>query len=169
MVFRFTPSQDLEMMRELIRQKPFAAKRGATLEVWDNVAAALSTALQQKVKVKQIRDRLNLLKARLKANEQASFLTSGVEESLDAINIQSHYSDVDGKEREYVELVRLHIETKAAEKLSKEKKEEFHIFPSNWYGQLVYHHAKCLNGCSSSSLASNNLRYTHKLHKYAQL
>ncbi|KAG3247933.1 hypothetical protein PI124_g7398 [Phytophthora idaei] len=84
-------------MRELIRQKPFAAKRGATLEVWDNVAAALSTALQQKVKVKQIRDRLNLLKARLKANEQAPFLASGVEESLDAVSIQSHYSDVDGK------------------------------------------------------------------------
>ncbi|KAF1788363.1 hypothetical protein GQ600_16571 [Phytophthora cactorum] len=97
MVVRFTPSQDLEMMRELIRQKPFVAKRGATLEVWDNVAAALSTALQQKVTAKQIRDRLNLLKARLKANEQASFLASGVEESLDAVNIQSHYSDVDGK------------------------------------------------------------------------
>ncbi|KAF1787543.1 hypothetical protein GQ600_7401 [Phytophthora cactorum] len=123
MVFRFTPSQDLEMMRELIRQKPFAAKRGAMLG-GDNVAAALSTALQQKVKVKQIRDRLNLLKARLKANEQASFLASGVEESLDAVNIQSHYSDVDGKVREYVELERLHIGTKAAEKLSKEKKEE---------------------------------------------
>ncbi|KAG3099736.1 hypothetical protein PI124_g15088 [Phytophthora idaei] len=100
MVFRFTPSQDLEMMRELIRQKPFAAKRGATLEVWDNVAAALSTALQQKVKVKQIRDRLDLLKARLKASEQASFLASGVEESLDAVNIQSHYSNVDGKKKE---------------------------------------------------------------------
>ncbi|KAG3078952.1 hypothetical protein PC121_g7114 [Phytophthora cactorum] len=100
MVFRFTPSQDLEMMRKLIRQKPFAAKRGATLEVWDNVAAALSTALQQKMKVKQIRDRLNLLKARLKANEQASFLASDVEESLDAVNIQSHYSDVDGKKKE---------------------------------------------------------------------
>ncbi|KAG2950169.1 hypothetical protein PC116_g9731 [Phytophthora cactorum] len=85
------------MMRELIRQKPFEAKRGATLEVWDNVAAALSTALQQKVKVKQIRDRLNLLKARLKANEQAPFSASGVEESLDAVSIQSHYSDVDGK------------------------------------------------------------------------
>ncbi|KAG3196338.1 hypothetical protein PC128_g7708 [Phytophthora cactorum] len=110
------------MMRELIRQKPFEAKRGATLEVWDNVAAALSTALQQKVKVKQIRDRLNLLKARLKANEQAPFSASGVEESLDAVSIQSHYSDVDGKVREYVELERLHIETKAAENLSKEKK-----------------------------------------------
>ncbi|KAF1775021.1 hypothetical protein GQ600_14788 [Phytophthora cactorum] len=82
MVFRFTPSQDLEMMRELIRQKPFAAKRGAS-------SSGLSTALQQKVKVKQIRDRLNLLKARLKANEQASFLASGVEESLDAVNIQT--------------------------------------------------------------------------------
>ncbi|KAG3232858.1 hypothetical protein PI124_g22065 [Phytophthora idaei] len=81
-------------------------------------------ALQQKVKVKQIRDRLNLLKARLKANEQASFLARVVEESLDAVNIQSHYSDVDGKVREHVELERLHTETKAAEKLSKEKKEE---------------------------------------------
>ncbi|KAG2895168.1 hypothetical protein PC117_g23306 [Phytophthora cactorum] len=88
MVFRFTPSQDLEMMRELIRQKPFAAKRGAM------------------VKVKQIRDRLNLLKARLKANEQASFLASGVEESLDAVNIQSHYSDLDGKKKKEEDLAK---------------------------------------------------------------
>ncbi|KAG2992716.1 hypothetical protein PC118_g4408 [Phytophthora cactorum] len=93
-------------MRELIRQKPFEAKRGATLEVWDNVAAALSTALQQKVKVKQIRDRLNLLKARLKANEQAPFSASGVEESLDAVSIQSHYSDVDGKKKKEEDLAK---------------------------------------------------------------
>ncbi|KAG2922589.1 hypothetical protein PC114_g5189 [Phytophthora cactorum] len=94
-------------MRELIRQKPFEAKRGATLEVWDNVAAALSTALQQKVKVKQIRDRLNLLKARLKANEQAPFSASGVEESLDAVSIQSHYSDVDGKRKTWPSVQRV--------------------------------------------------------------
>ncbi|KAF1788101.1 hypothetical protein GQ600_18712 [Phytophthora cactorum] len=103
MVFRFTPSQDLEMMRELIRQKPFAAKRGA----------------MQKVKVKQIRDRLNLLKARLKANEQASFLASGVEESLDAVNIQSHYSDLDGKVRDdFIS------EQKPLKSFPKKKKEE---------------------------------------------
>ncbi|KAG6955717.1 hypothetical protein JG687_00011028 [Phytophthora cactorum] len=35
MVFRFTPTQDCGMMRELIRLKPFAAERGTALDVWD--------------------------------------------------------------------------------------------------------------------------------------
>ncbi|KAE9214157.1 hypothetical protein PF004_g15120 [Phytophthora fragariae] len=124
MVFRFTSLQDCEMLRELIRQKPFAAKRGATLDVWDNIAAALSSALKTPVKVKQIRDRLNLLKARFKATEQTSAVASGVEESLQAVNVQSHYSDADGLVREYMALERLHHDAKAAAKLSKEQKEE---------------------------------------------
>ncbi|KAF4138462.1 hypothetical protein GN958_ATG05680 [Phytophthora infestans] len=82
MVFRFMPTQDLEMVRELIRQKLFATKCGPTLEVWDNVAEAILRALNQKVKVKQNLDRLNLLKARLKATDQASYFASGVKEFL---------------------------------------------------------------------------------------
>ncbi|ETO58379.1 hypothetical protein F444_23245 [Phytophthora nicotianae P1976] len=96
MVFRFSTEQDCEMMRDLIRLKQFAAERGTTLDVWDNVAKSLSTALKVELKVKQIRDRLNLLKTRFKTNEQRSKGASGVEESLHAVNIQSHYSDVDG-------------------------------------------------------------------------
>ncbi|ETI57227.1 hypothetical protein F443_00442 [Phytophthora nicotianae P1569] len=46
MVFRFSTEQDCEMMRDLIRLKPFAAERGTTLDVWDNVAKSLSTALK---------------------------------------------------------------------------------------------------------------------------
>ncbi|RAW24958.1 hypothetical protein PC110_g18628 [Phytophthora cactorum] len=46
MVFRFTPTQDCEMMHELIRLKPFAAERERTLDVWDKVAKSLSAALK---------------------------------------------------------------------------------------------------------------------------
>ncbi|KUF82949.1 hypothetical protein AM587_10003451 [Phytophthora nicotianae] len=111
------------MMRDLIRLKPFAAERGTTLDVWDNVAKSLSTALKVELKVKQIRDRLNLLKTRFKTNEQRSKGASGVEESLHAVNIQSHYSDVDGLVRDYIELEQLHQNEKIAKKLSKKKKE----------------------------------------------
>ncbi|KAG6954530.1 hypothetical protein JG687_00011763 [Phytophthora cactorum] len=71
MVFRFTPTQDCEMMHELIRLKPFAAERERTLDVWD----------------------------------------------------KSHYSDVDGLVRDYIELERLHQDAKAAKKLPKQRKE----------------------------------------------
>ncbi|ETP54964.1 hypothetical protein F442_00435 [Phytophthora nicotianae P10297] len=50
MVFRFSTEQDCEMMRDLIRLKPFAAERGTTLDVWDNVAKSLSTALKVELK-----------------------------------------------------------------------------------------------------------------------
>ncbi|KAG3004595.1 hypothetical protein PC121_g18094 [Phytophthora cactorum] len=81
MVFRFTPTQDCEMMHELIRLKPFAAERERTLDVWDKVAKSLSAALK------------------------------------------SHYSDVDGLVRDYIELERLHQDAKAAKKLPKQRKE----------------------------------------------
>ncbi|ETL33000.1 hypothetical protein L916_14484 [Phytophthora nicotianae] len=93
MVFRFSTEQDCEMLRDLIRLKPFAAERGTRHDVWDNVAKSLSTALKVELKVKQIRDRLNLLKTRFKTNEQGSKGANGVEESRHAVNIQSHYSD----------------------------------------------------------------------------
>ncbi|KAF1788418.1 hypothetical protein GQ600_22257 [Phytophthora cactorum] len=111
------------MMRELIRLKPFAAKRGTTLDVWDKVTKSLSAALKVPLKVKQIRDRLNLLKTRFKASEQKSRGASGVEESLHAVNVQSHYSDVDGLVRDYIKLERLHQDDKADKKLSKQRKE----------------------------------------------
>ncbi|KAF1786303.1 hypothetical protein GQ600_25988 [Phytophthora cactorum] len=91
MVFRFTPTQDCEMMHELIRLKPFAAERERTLDVWDKVANS-----------KQ-------------ANRSL--------EELHAVNVQSHYSDVDGLVRDYIELERLHQDAKAAKKLPKQRKE----------------------------------------------
>ncbi|KAG3098077.1 hypothetical protein PI124_g3782 [Phytophthora idaei] len=123
MVFRFTPTQDCEMMRELIRLKPFAAERETTLDVWEKVAKSLSAALKVPLKVKQIRDRLSLLKTQFKASEQKSRGASGVEQSLHAVNVQSHYSDVDGLVRDYIELERLHQDAKAAKKLPKQRKE----------------------------------------------
>ncbi|ETI41427.1 hypothetical protein L916_12923 [Phytophthora nicotianae] len=95
MVSRFTTMEDLKMLQELIQ-----------------------------IKVKQIRDRLNLLKARFKEKEQLSALASGVEESIHAVNVQTHYTDIDGLIQEYMELKQLHHETKAAQKISKEKKRE---------------------------------------------
>ncbi|KAG2768893.1 hypothetical protein PC129_g3758 [Phytophthora cactorum] len=123
MVFRFTPTQDCGMMRELIRLKPFAAERGTALDVWDKVAKSLSAALKVPLKGKQIRDRLNLLKTRFKASKQKYRGASGVEELLHAVNVQSHYSDVDGLVRDYIKLERLHQDDKAEKKLSKQRKE----------------------------------------------
>ncbi|ETL85447.1 hypothetical protein L917_15006 [Phytophthora nicotianae] len=74
--------------------------------------------------VKQIRDRLNFLKTWFKTNEQRSKGASGVEESLHAVNIQSHYADVDGLVWDYIDLEQLHQDKKIAKKkLSKKKKE----------------------------------------------
>ncbi|ETK88206.1 hypothetical protein L915_07515 [Phytophthora nicotianae] len=66
MVFRFTNDQDKELLRELIRLKSFVAVRGTTLRVWSDVAASLSSAFGVEVNVKQIRDRLTLLKQMFK-------------------------------------------------------------------------------------------------------
>ncbi|KAF1788549.1 hypothetical protein GQ600_8268 [Phytophthora cactorum] len=97
------------MMRELIRQKPFEPSE----ELRSRCGITSQRLYQQ-----------HCSKRRGESQRAGSLLASGVEESLDAVSIQSHYSDVDGKVREYVELERLHIETKAAENLSKEKKKE---------------------------------------------
>ncbi|KAE8901144.1 hypothetical protein PF005_g8470 [Phytophthora fragariae] len=124
MVFRFKPEQDQELMRELIRLKPFAAKRGTTGSVWEAVAKGVSSAIGVQLNVKQVRDRLNLLKAKFKADELVSSRASGVEEALHAVNVQSHYDDLNGLVRDYIELERIHNDTKSAKKAAKEKKEE---------------------------------------------
>lgn len=111
-------------MRELIRLKPFAAVRGSTLQVWTEVAESLSRAIGVTLNVKQIRDRLTVLKGLFKSSEAASALGSGVEESLDAINVQSHYDEREGLVREYTALESLHKSAKRAEKQKKHQKEE---------------------------------------------
>ncbi|ETO58665.1 hypothetical protein F444_22956 [Phytophthora nicotianae P1976] len=104
MVFLFSNDQDKELLRELIRLKPFAAVRGTTLRVWSDVAASLSSAFGVEVNVKQIRDRLTLLKQSFKDSEAACARGSGIEESVDAVNVQSHYGEREGLVREYVAL-----------------------------------------------------------------
>ncbi|RLN37753.1 hypothetical protein BBJ28_00026445 [Nothophytophthora sp. Chile5] len=96
MVFRFTAAQDEELMRELIRLRPFAAQRGTTLRVWDQVAEGVSRAVGSSLNAKQVRDRLHILKKQFKSGKLQSKRGSGTEESLDAINVQSHYNDLPG-------------------------------------------------------------------------
>eukprot|EP00644_Phytophthora_capsici_P013633 jgi/Phyca11/117455/e_gw1.33.152.1 len=68
------------------------------------VPALVSSAFGVEVNVKQIRDRLTLLKQIFKDSEVASARGSGVEESVDAVNIQSHYDERERLVREYVAL-----------------------------------------------------------------
>ncbi|KAG3087578.1 hypothetical protein PI124_g17956 [Phytophthora idaei] len=124
MVFRFSYDQDKELMRELIRLKPFAAKRGDTLNVWEEVAASLSRATKAPLNVKQIRDRLNVLKAGFHPDEAKAALTSGAEESLGAVNVQSHHGEHSGLVREYISLEGLHQTSKQKGKNKKQRKEE---------------------------------------------
>lgn len=124
MVLRFTPGQDKELMRELIRLKPFAAARGSTLHVWGDVAACLSTALGVQVNVKQVRDRLTLLKGLFKDAEAAAARGSGIEESVDAVNVQSHNDERGGLVREYIALEDHFKAEKAAKKSKKQQKDE---------------------------------------------
>ncbi|ETM30484.1 hypothetical protein L914_21840, partial [Phytophthora nicotianae] len=111
-------------MRELIRLKPFSAKRGTTGHVWEEVAKGVSSAIQVQLNVTQVRDRLNLLKAKFKADELSSARASGVEEDLHAVNIPSHYNDLNGLVRDYIELERMYIDEMKAKKSAKTRKEE---------------------------------------------
>ncbi|ETN12164.1 hypothetical protein PPTG_09063 [Phytophthora nicotianae INRA-310] len=124
MVFRFKLEHDQELMRELIRLKPFSAKRGTTGHVWEEVAKGVSSAIQVQLNVKQVPDRLNLLKAKFKADELSSARAIGVEEDLHAVNIRSHYNDLNGLVRDYIELERMYLDEKKAKKSAKTRKEE---------------------------------------------
>ncbi|KAG2927644.1 hypothetical protein PC129_g3507 [Phytophthora cactorum] len=126
MVFRFSYDQNKELMRELIGLKPFAAKRGDTLNVWEEVAASLSRATKAPLNVKQIRDRLNVLKAGFHPDEAKAAHTSGAEESLGAVNVQSHHGEDSGLVREYISLEGLHQTNKQKDKNKKQRKRILH-------------------------------------------
>ncbi|KAE8913172.1 hypothetical protein PF005_g5232 [Phytophthora fragariae] len=115
MVFRINHEQDQELMRKLIRLKPFAAKRGTTGSVWEAVVKGVSSAIGVQVHAKQVRDRLNLLKARFKVDELVSSRGSGVEEAL-------HYDDLNGFVGDYIELERNYNDTKSSKNAANEKK-----------------------------------------------
>ncbi|RLN72529.1 hypothetical protein BBJ28_00009786 [Nothophytophthora sp. Chile5] len=108
MVFRFTTAQDEELMRELI------------------LAEGVSRAVGSSLNAKQVRDRLHILKKQFKAGELQSKRASGTEESLNAVNVQSHYNDLPGLVGEYLELEHLHAEEKSATyKKNKQKEVDF--------------------------------------------
>ncbi|ETL83465.1 hypothetical protein L917_16593, partial [Phytophthora nicotianae] len=62
MGFRFSEDMDKELMREVIKQRPFAAKYGETGTVWVQVATCVSAAINVVVIDKQVPDRVRLLK-----------------------------------------------------------------------------------------------------------
>ncbi|ETP00848.1 hypothetical protein F441_21810 [Phytophthora nicotianae CJ01A1] len=93
MVFRFTNDQDKVLMRELLRLNPFSAVRGSPPNMWSDVAGSLSSATGVQINEKQIRDRLTLLKGMYKNAEASAARGSGIEESVDAVNVQSHYDE----------------------------------------------------------------------------
>ncbi|EGZ11080.1 hypothetical protein PHYSODRAFT_389268, partial [Phytophthora sojae] len=103
--------------------KPFAAKRGSTGSVWEEVAKGVSSAIKVQLNAKQVRDRLNLLEAKFKADELCSSRASDVEEALHAVNVQSQYDDLDGLVRGYDDLKRAYKDKRSAKKAAKEKKE----------------------------------------------
>ncbi|ETP15684.1 hypothetical protein F441_09608 [Phytophthora nicotianae CJ01A1] len=104
MVFRFTEDHDKELMREAIAQKPFAAKYGEAARAWASVAEHVSSAIKERVLEKQVRDRVRLLKKNWHAGELRSSLGSGIEETLEAVNEQSHYETLAGLVGQYIQL-----------------------------------------------------------------
>ncbi|KAI9982114.1 hypothetical protein PInf_008005 [Phytophthora infestans] len=104
MVFRFTEDHDKELMREVIAQKPCAAKYGEAARVSASVAEHVSSAIKERVLEKQVRDRVRLLKKNWRAGELRSSLGSGIEETLEAVNEQSHYETLAGLVMQYVQL-----------------------------------------------------------------
>ncbi|KAG7382551.1 Dual specificity protein phosphatase 23 [Phytophthora pseudosyringae] len=75
MVFRFSEDYDKELIREVIKQKPFAAKYGEAGAVWVQVAEQVSSAikgvstLDVDLTEKQVQDRVRLLKKNWRAGE----------------------------------------------------------------------------------------------------
>ena len=45
--FRWSPEDDMELLRELIRQKPNQAAHGRKTKAWESVSAVVSTALDR--------------------------------------------------------------------------------------------------------------------------
>ncbi|KUF92409.1 Adagio protein 2 [Phytophthora nicotianae] len=91
-------------MREAIAQKPVAAKYGEAARAWASVAEHVSSAIKDRVLEKQVRDRVRLLKKNWHAGELRSSLGSGIEETLEAVNEQSHYETLAGLVGQYTQL-----------------------------------------------------------------
>ncbi|KAL3656255.1 hypothetical protein V7S43_018902 [Phytophthora oleae] len=143
-IFRFNDDQDKELLRELIAKKPFAAAYGETMQSWGSVAASLSQAIGVEVNTKQVRDRLGVLKKNLAAGGRLSAMGSGIEESLDANDVQSHYDEINGLVSEYVALETIHLQNKQNRADKKKRK------------------TKNLNVCASEIMAESNRRRSQR-------
>ncbi|KAF4144867.1 hypothetical protein GN958_ATG06035 [Phytophthora infestans] len=88
-------------MREVIAQKHFAAKYDDAASLRAQVAERVSTAIKEPLLEKKVRDRVRLLKKNWRAGELRSALGSGIEETLDAVNEQSHYETLAGLVGQY--------------------------------------------------------------------
>ncbi|OWZ18677.1 hypothetical protein PHMEG_0007203 [Phytophthora megakarya] len=122
-IFRFNDGQDKELLRELITKKPFAAAYGETMQSWGSVAAALSQAIGVEVYTKQVRDRLAVLMKNLAAGERRSAIGSGIEESLDANDVQSHYDEINGLVSKYAALESMHLQHKRTQAIKRSAKQ----------------------------------------------
>ncbi|KAG1694042.1 hypothetical protein DVH05_022059 [Phytophthora capsici] len=120
MVFRFSEDIDKELMREVIKQKPYAAKYGEAAVVWVQVAKCVSAAVKVSLVDKQVQDRVRLLKKNWSAGELRAALGSGIEEATNASNEQSHYDTLPGLVGQYVSLEK---DFKAQKQANKEKKQ----------------------------------------------
>ncbi|DAZ95557.1 TPA: hypothetical protein N0F65_005873 [Lagenidium giganteum] len=107
---RFTPEQGQELMRELLKHRPFAPQYGQTMKTWDCTATSVSAALGVTINAKPVRDRLKVLRE-IAGARRASF-ASGGEESLDAGNELDHYREVSELVSKYVQLETAHKDVK---------------------------------------------------------
>ncbi|OWZ01005.1 hypothetical protein PHMEG_00027687 [Phytophthora megakarya] len=94
------------------------------MQCCDTIAGSRSEALGVVVNTKQVRDRLAVLKQNAAAEERRSTLGSGIEVSLDANDVQSHYDKINGLLSEYVVLETIHLHDKNTKADQKKKKIE---------------------------------------------
>ncbi|ETP25590.1 hypothetical protein F441_01550, partial [Phytophthora nicotianae CJ01A1] len=110
---------DKELMREVIKQRPFAAKYGETGTVWVQVATCVSASIKVVEIDKQVQDRVRLLKKNWRAGELRATLGSGIEEAKDATDVQTHYNTLAGLVGQFVAL-----ESEFATKKNKKQKKQ---------------------------------------------
>ncbi|GMF16665.1 unnamed protein product [Phytophthora fragariaefolia] len=85
---------------------------------------SLPSALGAQINAKQVRDHLTLLKGLFKNAEAVAARGSGIEKSVGAVNVQSHYDEHEGLVREYVALEDHFKAEKMAVKTRKQQKDE---------------------------------------------
>ncbi|OWZ13889.1 hypothetical protein PHMEG_00012715 [Phytophthora megakarya] len=139
-------------MREVILQKPFAAKYGGAGTVWVRIAQRVSTAINVVLIDKQVQDRVRLLKKNWRAGELRSALGSGIEESTEASDVQSHYETLAGLVAQYVGLESSFVAAKKRKKKAKEVEEA----STNLCAAQIVAEATTRRALRGESLSSND-------------